>query len=232
MYLAVETVAAVEGVVDDFDAFVTEARGYDGAKVQTFRGDASLAYHNVAAGLDAVLAEKAAVVASGLKVEWAKLELRGSRSGSCMRPSRSTGARAPTRCCNKQLARGRVLRDIGVSSADTLVKSGNLKASDVKTLHNGSGPLNLARALVKVAAFFKKHRAAVKGMTPFTAVEEAEAAELGHALLKQVKPKGTPRTKSKTLSDAQRDRDCFAALLEARYEALNGWRGRSGGAHW
>lgn len=216
-----EETVAVTGVKADFDAFIDAARAIDPAKVQTFRGDASLAYHNALAGLEAVLAERDAIEASGLTVDWKALEeIPRVALGLVYAAEQVDGRSSANTELQRKLARGRVLRDIGVSSADTLAKSGDLPAEEVRKLHLGSGPLNMARALVKIATFFVRFQSEVKGKTPFTPALVRESEQLGSELLKVVKPGGAPRTPSKTFTDAQRDRDGFATLLVERYEVL------------
>jgi len=219
----------VEGAKADFEAFLTAAHGMDAAKVQTFRGDASLAYHNVVAGLGAVLAEKAAVVASKLDVDWVALdELPRIALGLAYAVARVEGHAGPQKTLQQTLTRGRVLYDIGMTSADALAKSGDVPLKDVTKLRASGTPLNLARALLKLSDFYTLHRDRVKGKTPFTSALVREAAKLGSELLTTVKPTGTPRTKDKSFAEAQRDRDCLAALLVERYEALE----RVAGSRW
>jgi len=215
-----ETVT-VGGVKDDFEAFLAAARATQSGKVQTFRGDASLAYHNVTAGLEAVLARKSEVLSSGLRVDWSALDdLPRIALGLVYAVEQVDGRAGVNVALQKQLAKARVLRDIAMSSASTLAKSGHVPAAEVRKLRKGTGPLNLARDLVALSDFFTRHHGAVKGRTPLTDDQLQEAAQLGGELLKQVKPKGTRTPKDKTFADAQRDRDCFAALLLERYGQL------------
>lgn len=223
-----ETVA-VEGVEADFVAFAAEARAIDVAKVTSFRGDASLAYHNVVAGLDVVLAERAAVEASGLRVDWRALEESPRIAlGLVFACERIDGAAGVNHALQTDLARGRVLRDIALGSVTSLASAGVVPADSPAKLKGAVGPLNLGKLLAKIAAFFNKHRDAVKGMTPFKPELVREAAEIGARLVKTSKPAGALASKSKSLSDAQRDRDAFAALLSQRFELLD----RVGGSRW
>ncbi len=223
-----ETVA-VEGVEADFLAFITEARAIDAAKVTSFRGDPSLAYHNVVAGLDTVLAERESIVASGFKVDWRALEeMPRIALGLVFASEQVEGSAGDNSARQTDLARGRVLRDIALSSVTSLANSGALPADSASKLKGSVGPLNLGKLLVKISAFFNKHRDAVKGMTPFKADLVREAAEIGARLVKTSKPAGALASKSKGLSDAQRDRDAFAALLSQRFDLLD----RAGGSRW
>ncbi len=174
-----ETVG-VEGVEADFLAFITEARAIDAAKVTSFRGDPSLAYHNVVAGLDAVLAERAAVEASGLRVDWRALEeMPRIALGLVFASERIDGPAGVNGALQTDLARGRVLRDIALSSVTSLASAGAIPADSASKLKGAAGPLNLGKLLVKVAAFFNKHGDAVKGMTPFKPELAREAAADG-----------------------------------------------------
>lgn len=223
-----ETVA-VEGVEADFMAFIAEARAIDAAKVTSFRGDASLAYHNVVTGLDAVLAERAAVEASGLHVDWRALEeMPRIALGLVFANEQIDGAAGVNRALQTDLSRGRVLRDIALASIDALASAGDVPEGSAAKFKGGAGPLNLGKQLTKIAAFFRKHANAVKGLTPFKPALVREAATLGAKLVTTSKPAGTPTVKPKSLADAQRDRDAFAALLTRRFDALD----RVGGSLW
>lgn len=223
-----ETVA-VDGVEADFLAFITEARAIDAAKVTSFRGDASLAYHNVVTGLDAVLAERAAVEASGLHVDWRALEeMPRIALGLIFAGEQIDGAAGVNHALQTDLARGRVLRDIAVGSATSLASAGVIPADSPAKLKGAAGPLNLGKQLTKIAVFFSKHGDAVKGMTPFKPELVREAAAIGARLVKTSKPAGTLTPKARRIADAQRDRDAFAALLSQRFDLLD----RAGGSRW
>lgn len=223
-----ETVA-VEGVEADFLAFITEARAIDAAKVTSFRGDPSLAYQNVVAGLDAVLAERENIVASGFKVDWRALEeMPRIALGLVFASEQVDGSAGDNSGRQTDLARGRVLRDIALGSVTSLASAGVVPADSPAKLKGAVGPLNLGKLLVKISAFFNKHRDAVKGMTPFKAELVREAAEIGARLVKTSKPAGALASKSKDLAAAQRDRDAFAALLSQRFDLLD----RAGGSRW
>lgn len=222
-------IAEVAGVEADFLAFINEARGVDAAKVTSFRGDPSLAYHNVVTGLEAVLAERDKVVASGLHVDWRALqEAPRIALGLVFACERIDGTAGVNRALQTDLARGRVLRDIALSSIASLASSGAIPADSPAKLKSTAGPLNLGKLLVKIAGFFSKHRDAVKGMTPFKPELASEAAAVGARLLKTAKPVGAIKVKPRQLADAQRDRDAMAALLSLRLEALD----RVGGSLW
>ncbi len=223
-----ETVA-VEGVEADFLAFITEARAIDAAKVTSFRGDPSMAYHNVVTGLDAVLAERERVVASGFEADWRALEeMPRIALGLVFASERIDGPAGVNGALQADLARGRVLRDIALSSVASLASSGAIPADSASKLKGAAGPLNLGKLLVRVSAFFNKHGAAVKGMTPFKPELAREAAAVGARLLKTAKPVGAIKIKPRAIADAQRDRDALAALLSQRLEALE----RVGGSIW
>jgi hypothetical protein len=222
-------VVTLHGVRGDFEAFIAAAREVDASRVRTFHGDASLAHHNVSAGLKAVVAERAAIGATGFRVDWDGLtELPRIALGLVYAVERVGGQQGGDAALQKLLARARILRDIGVAAATALSKSGDVPAAEVKKLKVGAGPRNLARALVRLAEFFTTFRAEAHGRSTFGDAEVAEAERISSELLRRVKPAGVRRTPGESLTAAQRDRDAFAALLEARYELLE----RAAGARW
>lgn len=133
----------IEGVQEDFDAFVVEARARDPKTLQIFRGDASLAYHNVETGLVAVLARKADVVKSRLVVDWVALgEIPRIALGLVYAVEQVDGRSRANTALQARLTKARVLRDIGLSSVVALEASGEVPNGSAKKLHVGSGPLN------------------------------------------------------------------------------------------
>lgn len=185
-----ETVVA-HGVRQHFDRHIDSARAHAEPSPAPFRGDASLAHHNARVGLDAVLAARAALEATGLRVDWAALatlpELGLALVYAAEQVAGFGGANADYQ---KTYARARIVRDIGMSSVETLVKSGDLTAADLKRLRKGASPLHLAGELDGLARFFAEKGEVFRGKSPFTAALAREAAQLGAELMRVVTPKG------------------------------------------
>lgn len=223
-----ETVVA-HGVKQHFDRHIAAARAHAGPSPAPFRGDASLAHHNARVGLDAVLAARAALEATGLRVDWAALatlpELCLALVYAAEQVAGFGGANADYQ---KTYARARIVRDIGMSSVETLVKSGDLTAADLKRLRKGASPLHLAGELDGLARFFAEKGEVFRGKSPFTAALAREASQLGAELMRVVTPKGGRKAPSSERKAAAYDRDALAALLVTRHGELD----RAAGALW
>lgn len=226
--IADETVM-VAGVKSHFDRFLAAARAAAPAVLPVFRGDAALAHHNANLALGALRAHRAEVLATGFRADFDAFaevpDLALALAYAVEQVEGRSGANAELQAT---LARGRVLRDIGVSSATTLMKAGQLSAADLKHLRKGAGPLNLAAELDALAALVVEKKAAFHNRSPFTLAQAKEAAEVAAALKKQVTPKGGRKPTATALAAAQRDRDALAALMASRYEAME----RAAGALW
>jgi hypothetical protein len=226
--IAEETVM-VAGVKSHYDRYLPVARDSAPATALVFRGDAALAHHNANLAVSALLAQRDALAATGFRVDFGALEaipqIALALAYAVEQVEGRTGANADLQAT---LARARVLRDIGMSSVTTLVKSGGLGADDQKKLRKGSGPLNLAGELDALATLVVEKQRVFRNQSPFTLAHAKEAAELAAALKRQVTPKGGRKPTATALAGAQRDRDLLAALLVARYELLE----RAAGALW
>jgi len=226
--IADETVM-VAGVKSHYDHYLPVARANAPATVLVFRGDAALAHHNAHLAVTTLLMHRDAVAATGFRVDFGAIEaipqIALALAYAVEQVEGRTGANADLQAT---LARARVLRDIGMSSVTTLVKSGDLRAEDLKKLRKGSGPLNLAGELDALATLVVEKQGVFRNRSPFTLAHAKESADIAAALKRQVTPKGGRKPTATALTAAQRDRDLLAALLVARYELLE----RAAGALW
>ncbi|MFO0606431.1 MAG: hypothetical protein U0324_24885 [Polyangiales bacterium] len=222
-------VVVVRGVEEHFRRHIDAARARAGEAPPAFRGDAALAYHNVRLGLAEVTAARAALEATGYRVDWAALEqLPEIALALAYAAEQVAGQEGVNAEYQRTYARARIVRDIGMSSVEALVKSGDLTAADRKKLLKGGSPLQLAGELDGLARFYAARSDAFRGKSPFTAALAREAAALGEALMRVVTPKGGRKSPSAARAAAARDRDALAALLVARYAELD----RAAGALW
>lgn len=224
------------GVREDYEHFLPVAKKVDAARVQTFRGDAAVAYFNVLPGLEAVLAARPALDARGVPVDWNALQELPRIALGLVYACEQVDATATPRASSPQTrAAARVLLDIGLSGAETLAKAGHLKSEDVKKLRKKCDARDPGPALTNVADFYRKHEATVRGRCPFGPEQVAEAERIATELIKTTRRKGTKLPVDKALATARTCRNQLAALLIERYEALEcaaGARwGRSLGEH-
>jgi len=218
-----EEVPEVVGSQQDYERFVPVAQALDQRGLKAFRGDDSLAYHNVAEGVEAVLAREAQVREALPKVDVEELRaLPNLALAVVFAASRVDRGAVPVSERNAKLARARELRDLMLSSAIALAKAGVLPLHAVQKIQKGKGPIDAAQDCVDLAALFIAHAAAVRGKTAVTATQIREASALGTDLLTILKPKAARRT-SKAPAEvvsAVEIRDRLWTLLTERHDVL------------
>ncbi|MDI3291572.1 hypothetical protein [Polyangium sp. 15x6] len=200
-----------------YDDFLPAAQDLPEADVRTFRADASLAYHNVKSGLDAIAPHTARIAEELPKVDVAELQklddLALAVIYAAAQVDRSSDGSTPA-----LMEQARVLRDVFIKSADALAAAGILPARAVEKIRAGKGGIDLAQDCVDLAALFTKHAKDIKGKTAVTAANIKEAATVGTDLLKRLKPKGT-KSKDPAL-DSVNARDRLWTLLGQRHREL------------
>lgn len=107
-----------------------------------------------------------------------------------------------------------------LASAVALAAAGLVPRREVEKIQEGRGTIDAAQDCVDLAAFFRKHAAAVRGKTAVTAAQIAEAATVGTELLKVLRKKTAKRDTSPKgpLKEAIDVRDRMATLLTVRHE--------------
>jgi hypothetical protein len=224
-----EETVVVRGVEAHFQRYISVARAFAGATPALFRGDAAVAYHNALRGVDAVRAERSAIDATGARVLWHELlEIPDIALGLVFATERCEASRVSTGEAQRRYARARVVRDIGMASVKTLVKSGDLSAARLKQLTKGRSALDLAGELSALAQLHNEHPEVFRGRSPFTATLAREAATIGEALVRASAPSGIRRKKSAAQHTAAYERDALAALLLDRHAMLE----RIAGLRW
>lgn len=107
------------------------------------------------------------------------------------------------------------LRELLLSNAVVLAKSGLVPVEAVRRIQKGTGPIDNAQDCVDLAELFTKYAATLAGKTPITQEQIELARSTGNQLLAILKPKGAPKdTRSERFAEiASRDR--IGALLVA-----------------
>jgi hypothetical protein len=188
-------------------------------EVRAFRADASLAYHNVKTGVDALLAIETRIAA-----ELPTLSLKGLRGLGDLALAVAYAVAQVDRGADGStavlLAKARELREIMLVSAEALAKSGVIPARAVEKIREGRGAIDSAQDCVDLAALFSKYSKDVKGKTAVTSAQRKDAAELGTELLKRLRRKGTKRKDSAIVAAAVEARDRVWTLLVQRHQEV------------
>jgi hypothetical protein len=219
----------VSGSEEDYQRFLPAARALDVRDVVPFRADASLAYHNVMRGVEAVLAREA-----DLRRELPALDVAQVRDlpklalGVAFAASQVDRSSPSPRTTGKLLAEARPLRELLLTSAEALARAGLVPAREVEKIREGKGPIDTATDLVDLAALYRKHAARVRGKSPVDAASIQRASALGTELLAVLKPMSAPRTRTVApeVAQAVEARDRLWTLTVTRHALLRragGW---------
>jgi hypothetical protein len=211
----VETVGSQQA----YEQFLSDAEALTVEDVRPLRADASLAYHNVKTGTDALL-----LVEKRIAAELPGVDLENLRSLSDLAlgvvfavAQVDRGADGSTAIL---LAKAREIRDVLLASAEALAKSGVIPARAVAKIREGKGAIDSAQDCVDLSALFRKYAKEVKGKTAVTPAQMKDAAEVGTALLTRLRRKGTKRKESASVTAAVATRDRLWTLLVRRHQEI------------
>ena len=190
--------AEAVGVEAAWERFRHEAAAVDPSDVKTFKQNASVVLHNVQTGVGAVMAERAWFEAQtdAPPVDFARV----ADAESAAEALSFAAARAAT-CASEpptlaaKIKRARKLCKTFRSNAEALVATDVLAATELPSLVEGS-PIEVARACVAWAAFFREKHGKVRGATGVR--------------------RGRPRSEAERA--AADDRDRMAVVVERRYD--------------
>jgi hypothetical protein len=208
-----------------YDAFLPAALAIPAAAVRPFRYDGSLAYHNVARGLAAVLPHEATLRAELPRTDVAALRAlpdlalavvfaadQVDRGGA-----HSDGSTA--RLLKTAFASRSLLLDV----ATALAAKALIPRRAVEKIREGRGNIDAATDCVALNALFIRHAAAIKGRHPLARSDVVEAGDVGNALLKILQPKrARTRATSADVARAADHRDRLWTLLVQRFEGPHG----------
>jgi hypothetical protein len=207
----------VVGSQKAYEDFLPDAQTIADEDIRPFRADASVAYHNIVAGLEAITPLHARIQIELPTVNVAALQqlpdlALGLMFAVAQVDRSSDGTTAVL------LEKARVSRTLLLKSADALVAADIIPAHSVDRIREGNGPIDLAQDNVDLAALFTKHDTVIAGKTPVTAAQVVEAATIGTELLKRLKRKGT-KSKDSAIDEVN-IRDRMWTLLVTRFREL------------
>lgn len=207
-----------------YEAAQGEAKALAAHEVRQCRSDSAVAVVNVQQGVAAVLervdelgarfspGEIAAVrglPARALAFSFAAAQVEASELGS-------------DGTLGRKLVRARALRRQLLRGAEACAEKGVVPAGEVVKIREGKGPLDTAQDCVQLAAFYRRHAAALAGKTPASDQDIAEAASLGSALVAVLRPRSArPAARTtKQRQEAAALRDRIWTLLARDHEWL------------
>jgi hypothetical protein len=207
----------VEGSGAAYARFYPAAQAIEGEAVIPMRADASLAYHNVAAGVAAVM-EYAGHVEEHLP----QVDLREIRSLPDLASAVAFAARQVPRDeeLRPLLAEAYALRRKLLAAALALAEEGVFTAREVAKVKPRRGAFDVAADCAALGAMFEKKAGDVEGQAPVTAEQWGRASELGCVLKAMLKPKGSKRAAAKGEPNAAEALDRLWTLLVERHERL------------
>lgn len=216
-------VAAAEPVVTgsqaDFDFFIAAARALEAEEIEHFGVDLHLALHNLRIGVGNVLAQRDRLGRlPETNVEHLET-LERLLLATIFADTRIVKPVSPGEIA-RLLGICYALRELMLKVADGLADVGLMPRAEVDAIRAGTGKIDAARDLVRLAALFIKYAAAIRGKHPITAAQIREASEVGTQLVKVLKP-GRARSKQEKSNEAT-DRDRLWTLVLRRWDAL--WR--------
>lgn len=211
-----DDVAEVTGSEAAFLLYRDEARALPKGEVLGFRANASLAFHNVERGVKAISEEREMVEKlPGVDVK-RLFDLPNLALGlvyAAVLASRSA-SEPSTSEYRTLLTRANAVRTPMLLALEACAAVGLLRSEEVAAIRRGQGSLDLAGDVVALAALYRKYADILKNKTPITAAHLEEADEVGDALLRFLKPKGTPVVKEpRSPKELVDDRDRMWTLL-------------------
>jgi len=219
--IEVENVAEAEAAFNELRA---QAEGLAAGDVLPFRANASLAYHNVSRGTEAVLARQADLAG---KLTTGELEALAAAPKLALAVVFAAGrvsrlSTHPVEGLNDRLARARLLRRVMLRSAEACAEAEVIPAAEVEVIRRGRGLLDTAQDCLALAGLFRRHEGALASKTPVTSQMVVEAAEVGTALVTLIKPANLPpdAAPAAEVAAAAALRDRMWTLLVRRHDDL------------
>lgn len=205
-----------------YDRFLPAARELAPDQVVPFRADASLAFHNIEAGVNAVTGVRAALDARIRGIAWDEIIGYPQLAlGVCFAASQVETTAPPVTGIAASLAEARRLRKVILAAADALAAAGLIPAGEVAEIHAGHGDIDAAKDCVDLVALFRKHAAPIKGNHAVKPPQLARAAEIGSWLVATLKPRRARKgAKPADLAQATDARDRLWTLLVQGHREL------------
>jgi len=197
------------------------------AEVRKCNIDMRLAVFNAKAARAVLIANRAAIEASGVRFDWTHLDTMNTLGRAVTFMVRQVVPRESSEV-NALLRDGRPLRRLLLSNARTQIIAGRCPADALANIARQRGPLAAADDLVNLAFVHTQH-GLVDGVT-VSQEQITRAKAIGTELRDKIRPTG--ETRAAPLTFAQRDaitlRDRLWTLFLQRYQQME----RAGGAIW
>lgn len=180
----------------------------------------SLAYHNVVAGIEAVLSKESELARDIPRFDFARAAALPELALAVIHAASLVDRSAP-KPTRKLIARAAEIRGKLLLTAEVLVAAGLMPAHEVSRIRKGSGFIDIADDCIALGRLFNDHADAIRGKSAVTALEVREASELGTRLRTILRPKGTRKAPPEpALAQALENRDRLWTLLVERYELV------------
>lgn len=220
----------------------TKSKGSGGALVERFlaqapkgvrptplRADPVLAQQNVSRGVENVMRREIEIRRALPRVDVKALRSLPDLARAVVHAAEEVARMSPppadTKAAKAELRklmmRARTLRELLLTSAESLVAAGVLGAAELAKIRSGLGPLDSARDCLALAALFRKHHGEVRGKTPVAPETIDEAERVGAELSKRLEAAKAQREPT-SLDVAVATRDKLWTLLLERHDIL--WR--------
>lgn len=206
-----------------FEAFVPAALALPKERISQLKFDVNLVYANVKAGCAEVLPHE-----SQLTTELPKLDLPALKSlpdlaeALLYAHAESQQKAMPQKRADMESRLGELLklREMMLLQAEVFVLAGLLPEPRVAQIRSGKGLFDAAQDGVALSDLYAEYRGQVAGKHPFSDVQLARIAELGHALMKIITPDGARTASSEAATQAMELRDRIYSLLAIRHAEL------------
>lgn len=207
--------------LDALDRFQPAARKLHAKQVKHCRADLDIVHHNLARGLEAVLAHEDHVRKALPEIDLDELRdvldlslaLRIAASAARER-QRSRGA------LPKMLAEARRLRKVLLLSAETLALTGILDGYVISKIRGGNGPFDTAMDCIELGEIYFANAEKIRGKSPVTDDDVRAISAIGQELQTRLTPMKAERPPDPESLAAIELRDRLWTLLLQRHETL------------
>ena len=199
-----------------FKEFVGRARELPEDAVVVFKGNASIVFHNVNRGVEAIAPHRDVIERlPGIDVHriysLPNLALALAHAHAVVERAADAKSSGDTR---KKLSRAAALRRGMLLSLEACAELGHVPKAEVAPIRSGSGPLDITGDVLACVALFRKYESVLKDKTPISDEHLREASEVATALQVTLKPAGTPTPKaSRAIEGMEDDRNRLWTLL-------------------
>lgn len=182
-----------------------------------YRQNPALAYQNCRAGLAALAAYEPQIKLLPAPFDFAAMKALPALAMGVIYAAAQADASSPGTIAGLR-KQASALRDLLLSNAVGLAKSGVLPAKEVRDIQKGSGLVDNAQDCVDLAELYTAHAADLAGKTAITKEQIDQTRTVGDQLLTLLKAKNAPAQTRQEKFAAIAARDRLGALMVAWYE--------------